>query len=130
LHHVIWGFAPKDQHTSQVESSLSVNLGVLIFNCGMGVMVTNHMKEAWSKIDRKRMYGGEYKERSEVKERRKRYKRIKSKKADAFLHKEGLQYKSQAFYTSNKDKPAGNHKVTGKAKGNRKGKSKKTNKGK
>ena len=141
LQHVIWGFAPKDKHTSQVESSLSVNLGVLIFNCGMevtysqllpkiGVTVTNHMREAWSKIDRKRMYGGEYEERSEVKERRKRYNRIKSKKDDAFLHKEGLQYKSQAFYTSNKDKPAGNHKVTGKAKGNRKGKSKKTNKGK
>ena len=76
LHHVIWGFAPKDQFTSQIENSLSVNLGVLIFNCGMevtysqllpkiGVEVTSSMKRAWREIDRKRIYGADYKERDE-----------------------------------------------------------------
>jgi hypothetical protein len=110
-HHVIWGFAPKDQYMSQVENSLGVNLGVLIFNCGMevtfcqllpmiGVMVSENMRESWNAIDKKRVYGGNYKEKNEVKERRKRYKRIKSKKADAFVHKEEVQYQSQAFYTS------------------------------
>lgn len=55
LHHVIWGFAPKEQHTSQIEASLGINLGVLIFNCGKevtysqllpmtGVKVTDNMK--------------------------------------------------------------------------------------
>ena len=39
LHHVIWGSAPKDQYTSQIENSLSVNLGVLIFNCRMNVTI-------------------------------------------------------------------------------------------
>ena len=50
-------------------------------------------------MDNKHIYGAEYKDRSTVKERRKRSKRMKSKKADAFLHKEGAQYQSQSFYT-------------------------------
>ena len=137
LHHVIWGFAPKDQFTSQIENSLSVDLGVLIFNCGMevtysqllpkiGVEVTSSMKRAWREIDRKRIYGADYKERDDVKERRKRYKRKKAKKADAFLHKEGIQYQSQAFYSSSTGKPE----APCKAKGTKKAGQKKTRKGK
>lgn len=143
LHHVIWGFAPKDQYTSRIENSLSVNLGVLIFNCGMnvtysqllpeiGVKVTNNMKKTWMEIDKKRIYGGEYKEQGEVKERRKRYKTKKAKKADAFLHKEGTQYQSQAFYSSinTAAEPAGTCKAPCKAKGTKKAKQEKTHKGK
>ena len=100
LHHVIWVFPPKDQFTSQIENSRSVNLGVLIFNGGMevtysqllpkiGVEVTSSMKRAWREIDRKRIYGGDYKERDEVKERRKRYKRKKAKKLMHFFTRKG-----------------------------------------
>ena len=35
LHHVIWGMAPKEQYTSQQETSLAVALGVLVFNNGI-----------------------------------------------------------------------------------------------
>ena len=106
LHHVIWGIAPKDQFTSQAENNIAVNLGVLLFNCGvevtysqllpmLDVPVSESMLKAFRIIDNKRIYGAEYKDRTNVKERRKRYKRMKSKKADAFLHKEGVQYQSQ-----------------------------------
>lgn len=112
LHHIIWGIAPKDQFTSQVENKLAVNLGVLLFNCGVEVIysqllpmvdvpVTESMLQAFKTIDKKRIYGADYKDRCDVKERRKRYKRAKSKKADAFLHKEGVQYQSQLFYSKN-----------------------------
>ncbi len=59
------------------------------------------MVNAWIKIDKKRSYGAEYKERSIIKERRKKYKRQRAKKADAFVHEEGMQYKSQGFYADN-----------------------------
>ena len=84
------------------------------------------MKRAWREIDRKRIYGGDYKERDEVKERTKRYKRKKAKKADAFLHKKGIQYQSQAFYSSSTGKPE----APRKAKGTKKAGQKKTRKGK
>ena len=57
------------------------------------------MISAWIKIDKKRSYGADYKERPELKERRKKYKRQRAKKADAFVHEEGMQYKSQGFYS-------------------------------
>jgi hypothetical protein len=112
LHHVIWGLAPKEQYTSPRETSLAVSLGCLLFNSGMevtysqllphiGLNVSGEMVNAWIKIDKKRSYGAEYKERSIIKERRKKYKRQRAKKADAFVHEEGMQYKSQGFYADN-----------------------------
>jgi len=35
LHHMIWGIYPKKQFISQQEASLSVSLGVVVFNNGM-----------------------------------------------------------------------------------------------
>ena len=110
FHHVIWGVAPKDQFTSQVENSIAVNLGVLLFNWAvevtysqllpmLDVPVSESMLKALRIIHNKRIYGAEYNDRSTVKERRKRYKRMKSKKADAFPHKKGIQYQSPSFYT-------------------------------
>ena len=58
----------------------------------LDVPVSESMLKAFRIIDNKRISGAEYKDRSTVKERGKRYKRMKSKKADAFLHKEGVQY--------------------------------------
>jgi hypothetical protein len=109
LHHVIWGLAPKEQYTSPCETSLAVGLGCLLFNSGIeitysqllpriGLAANKTMVNAWEKMDKKRIYGAEYKEREVVKERRKKYKRQRANKADAFVHKEGVQYKSQAFY--------------------------------
>ena len=56
------------------------------------------MVKEWKKVDKKRLDTAEYKEKSAVKNRRKKYKRQRGKKADAFVHKEGIQYKSQEFY--------------------------------
>ena len=109
LHHVIWGLAPKEQYTSPRETSLAVSLGCLLFNSGMeitysqlqpkiGLNVDEKMVNEWKKVDKKRIDTAEYKEKSAVKERRKKYKRQRANKADAFVHKEGIQYKSQEFY--------------------------------
>jgi hypothetical protein len=109
LHHVIWGLAPKEQYTSPRETSLAVSLGCLLFNSGMevtysqllpkiGLNVDDNMVKEWNKVDKKRLCAAEYKEKSAVKNRRKKYKRQRAKKADAFVHKEGVQYKSQEFY--------------------------------
>ena len=38
LHHVIWGFTPKEQYTSAAENDLAVSLGVLVFNSGMDIV--------------------------------------------------------------------------------------------
>ena len=53
------------------------------------------MVNEWERIDAKRINTAEYKEKSAVKERRKKYKRQRANKADAFVRKEGVQYKSQ-----------------------------------
>ena len=109
LHHVIWGLAPKEQYTYPRETSLAVGLGCLLFNSGtevtysqllpnIGLNVSEEMISAWIKMDKKRSYGADYKERPEIKERRKRYKRQRAKKADAFVHEEGIHYKSHGFY--------------------------------
>ena len=62
------------------------------------------MVNTWQKIDQKRIYSGEYKEKEEVKVRRRKVKSQKAKKADAFTHAEGVQYKSQGFYNSEQQK--------------------------
>ena len=104
LHHVTWGLAPKEQYTSPRETSLAVGLGCLLevtysqLLPSIGLNVSEEMISAWMKIDKKRSYGADYKERSEIKERRKKHKRQRAKKADAFVHNEGMQYKSQGFY--------------------------------
>lgn len=58
------------------------------------------MLQVFQMIDQKCMYGADYKDKCDVKERRKKYKIIKSKKADAFLHK-CVQSQSQSFYSKN-----------------------------
>jgi hypothetical protein len=109
LHHVIWGLAPKEQYTSPCETSLAVSLGCLLFNSGMevtysqllpkiGLNVDDNMVKEWKKVDKKRLGTAEYKDKAAVKNRRKKYKRQRATKADAFVQKEGIQYKSQEFY--------------------------------
>lgn len=109
LHHVIWALASKEQYTSPRETSRAVSLGCLLFNSGaeitysqllpkIGLRVDEKMVNEWKKIDSKRINTAEYKDKSTVKERRKKYKRQRANKADGFIHKEGVQYKSQEFY--------------------------------
>lgn len=116
LHHVIWGIAPKDQFTSQHETHLAVCLGLMVFNNGMertysqlmkmcGLSVEKTMVSAWQKIDGVRQRDSDYKSKPETKNRRRENKQLKSKKQDAFKHKEGgPQYKSQGFYQDNSAK--------------------------
>ena len=109
LHHVIWGMSPKEQFTSQQEASLSVSLGVLVFNNGMDktlkelmlmvdLKVHSSMRVGWQHIDRKRMNTSDYKTKPSTKQCRKKLRREKSKKQDAFAHQEGVMYSSQNFY--------------------------------
>ena len=111
LHHVVWGMAPKEQYTSQQETSLAVSLGVLVFNNGMNdtaiklldsmvIPVHFDMQEQCKQIDAKRLVGSDYKSDPTVKKRRKKLRREKSKKQDAFVHQEGVMYSSQSFYNS------------------------------
>lgn len=64
----------------------------------IGLSVDEKMMNAWQKVDKKRIDTAEYKEKSAVKERRKKYKRQRANKADGFVRKEEIQYKSQEFY--------------------------------
>lgn len=111
LHHLIWSLAPKEQYTSQYETSLAVSLGIMIYNSGMektmnklmsklNIPVSNSMLAAWRNMDKQRIYSADYKTKPNIKQRRKKRKREKTKKADAFVHQEGIQYKSQQFYTN------------------------------
>ena len=142
LHHVVWGFAPKDQYTSASENNLAAGLGVLVFNSGVatsysrladeiGLSVTPNMERAWERIDSERIYGAEYKDLERVKTQRKRRKRKLANKADAFQHEEkGLQYKSQGFYPSPRTKGNGKKKTETKGKLNTRGKARVTTKNK
>ena len=109
LHRVIWGTPPKEQFTSQQEASLSVSLGVLVFNNGMdntlskllpmvNMQVEPAMHLGWERIDNKRVSSSDYKTQPSVKKRRKKLRREKSKKQDGFVHQEGVMYSSQSFY--------------------------------
>ena len=110
LHHVVWGMAPKEQYTSQQEASLAVSLGVLVFNNGlkdtvaklltaMELPVSSSMLRELEMIDGKRIQQSDYKADLVTKQRRKKLKRDKCKKQDAFQHQEGVMYSSQGFYT-------------------------------
>ena len=104
LHHVTWELAPKEQYT--------VGVGFLLFNSGLevtytqlllkiGPSVSSLMINSWEDINEKRIYSAGYKEKPEIKQSRKKYKRQRVKKADAFVHQEGVQYQSQGFYEDN-----------------------------
>jgi hypothetical protein len=60
----------------------------------IGLNVDDNMVKEWKKVDEQRLDTAEYKEKSAVKNRRKKYKRQRAKIADAFVHKEGIQYTS------------------------------------
>ena len=80
LHHVVWGMAPKEQYTTQQETSLAVSMGVLLFNNGlndtvhkllesMDIPVHPDMLKQWEQIDSKRIAGSDYKSAPAVKKR-------------------------------------------------------------
>lgn len=111
LHHVVWSMAPKEQYTSQQEASLAVALGVLVFNNGlkdtvsklltaMDLPVNSSMLRELDMIHKKRMRESDYKADSVTKKRRKKLKRDKCKKQDAFQHQEGVMCNSQGFYSN------------------------------
>ena len=83
LHHVIWGMSPKEQFTSQQETSLGVALCVLVFNNGIestlstlmpmiNVEVQAGMIAGWQRTDGKPMSSSNYKEQPAVRNRRKK----------------------------------------------------------
>ena len=115
LHHVIWGMAAKEMFSSPREVSLAICLGVLQFNQGfsatytdllpaLGIQIQPKMLEAWKNIDIDRIYQSDYRNTPEVKLRRKKKRKEKHKRQDAFVHEEGIMYKSQSFHGGAKRK--------------------------
>lgn len=117
LHHVIWGKASKDVYSSPQEISIVISLGVLEFNQGfhrtysellpiLGIDVAPQMVEAWHRIDEERLYQADYCNSTDIKLSRKKKRKEKLKKQDAFVRQEGVMFKSQAFHggESAKDK--------------------------
>ena len=89
------------------KASLSVSLGVLVFNNGMQhslselmpmvhFQVHSAMQKGWQRIDKKRMWSVDYIAQPSVKKRWKKLKREKCKKQAAFAHREDATYKSSA----------------------------------
>jgi len=66
----------------------------------MDLPLNSDMLRDLEMIDRKRMQESDYKANLETKKRRKKLKREKCKKQDAFQLQEGVMYSSQSFYTS------------------------------
>ena len=117
LHHMIWGMASKEVYSSPQEISTAISLGVLQFNQGysstysdllpaLGIGIEEQSEEGWRKIDQERVYQAEYRNSPEIKHRRKKKRKEKLKKQDAFIHQEGVMYKSQAFHGGKKTKNA------------------------
>lgn len=105
LHHVIWGMASKEMFSSPLEISLAISLGVLHFNQGfnstysqlapeLDIQVQPKMRESWRKIGLDRIYQAGYRSTPEVQKRRKKKRKEKLKKQDAFVHQEGVMYQS------------------------------------
>lgn len=105
LHHVIWGMASKEMFSSPQEISLAISLGVLPFNQGfnstysqlapeLDIQVQPKIRESWRKIDLDRIYQAGYRSTPEVQKRRKKKRKEKLKKQDAFVHQEGVMYQS------------------------------------
>ena len=61
--------------------------------------ILDNSKIMWYRLDKGRQRRSDYKQRDEVKIKRKTVKREKCKKQDAFLHSEGTQYKSGEFHS-------------------------------
>lgn len=101
-------------YSSPQEISTAISLGVLQWNQGFGCTYTDllpsldinanaEMVEMWHNIDDERIYQAEYRDSAEIKTKRKKKRKEKLKKQDAFVHQEGVMYKSQAFH-GGKDK--------------------------
>lgn len=118
LHHVVWGYAPKDQYHSAHEVDLAISLGVLTFNTGIskcmniilpssGLRFTEKMQHVFGKIDCVRIYEANRSVTIEQKEKRKINRYKKRRKLDAFRHSEGTLYKSGKFHSGAKSSSSG-----------------------
>lgn len=92
LHHVVWGYAPKDQYHSAHEVDLAISLGVSTFNTG---------------ISKCRIYEANRSVTIEQKEKRKINRYKKRRKLDVFRHSEGTLYKSGKFHSGAKSSSSG-----------------------
>lgn len=109
LQQMIWGMASKEMFSSPQEISLAISLGALHFSQGfnatysqlvpeLDIQVQPKMCESWRKIDLDRIYQADYRSTTEVQKRRKKKRKEKLRKRDAFVHQEGMMYQWQAFY--------------------------------
>ena len=91
FNHLLWSLAPKEQYNSTQETSLAVSLAVCLFNNGYyytvenvikrcGFAISDHSKIMWNRMDKERQRQSDYRQRDDVKLRRKSSKRQKCKK--------------------------------------------------
>ena len=104
---MIWCSQNKLESSANISAQL---FGVLQFNwrgfngtytallLALGIGVEVEATEAWGKFGEAGVYQAEYCNSQEVKLKRKRKRKEKLKKQDAFIHQEGVMYKSQAFH--------------------------------
>ena len=108
---LLWTICPKEQYISPMETSLSINLAVCLYNSGTeysmvrlferaGLCYNESSQRQWRQIDRERIYDGDYAVREDRKQHRKLKKRSQIKQQDAFQHIEGIQYQPQGFHTN------------------------------
>ena len=106
---LVWSLSPKEQYNSPLETSLSISLAVCIYNSGMEYTISSLVKWANTEVDKNsqrhcqltdkgRLYLGNYKNREDIKLKRKSRKHSEIKKQDAFQHEEVKQYQSWAFH--------------------------------
>ena len=104
LHHVIWGFASKEQVQSPTAVKQALSLGILVYNRGyyfaingiftaLGISLAQYASKACQQIDARRVAVSKYQSIPDVKERRIERRYAKRKTADGFKEAEGTTYK-------------------------------------
>ena len=103
-HHILWGLALKEQYTSSEAIHLVVQLSVCLNKSGFYSVYSRTLARcklpylicslpSFPCIDNRRIANTHYREQDRVKYNRKKEQRALNKQADAFVRKEGIQYK-------------------------------------
>ena len=96
FNHLLWSLAPKEQYSSSIEKSFAVNLSVALFNDGFyktyskmmekcGFKCLNTSKYTWNKLDKERQRRSDYRQRLDVRLKRKKNQKGKMQKTGCFL---------------------------------------------
>ena len=110
FHHVLWGWAPKEQYNSSEEIQQAMYTSICLYNSGFFWTYKNLLHELdllycpdtlniFLKIDQQCIADSDYKISDVAQDRRGKKRRTKNKLADAFVRDEGIKYSSGAFHS-------------------------------